>query len=457
VVKATGSADDTRRVQLDPLAVTVGLAFVAVVALGVWYRFVERKRLIQDLPTSKVRGVSLGLNELVGTAVSDRAEVSPHGAHECVWWKATYYTQSGDRDSWKKTDERTGGPVFFEVEDETGRMVVWPRHAELRGKQTYDGPYHAVSQAGVSLMERHLAGEGGTSRKVVEEVVPLGSPVYVLGTARLPEDRLRPEMGADPDGQNPFIVQVGTEADALWIERVAVAASFAVATGAAGWAGWLRGEGWGASAAVFAVLVVMGALSFVFSYNNLVMLAQRAEAAWGLIDIQLRRRHDLIPSLVAAVKAHRDHERQVQEMLAELRATSAMELAAAPSDAAVRMANVGLMKEASAVSQLLAVVESHPAMTADRSFRRLQEELVDTEDRIALARGFYNNSVGAYRDRARIFPGAIIAGFLPFQPSARFTGGDDAPAVRTADQVRNATASDLVAALNSATARYQRT
>lgn len=450
--------------QLDPLAVTIGLVFVAVVALGVWYRFVERKRLIQDLPTSKVRGVSLGLNEVVGRAVSERPEESPHASYECVWWKATYYTSSGEKGEWKKVDERTGGPVFFEVEDETGRIVVWPRHAELRGTQTYEGPYLARASTSTSpstsppsLVERHLAGVDTSERKVVEEVIPLGKPVYVLGTARLPEERLRPELGADPNGRDPFIVQVGTEADALWVERVAVAVSFVAAAGAAGGAGWMHGAGWGAAGAVFLLLLAMGLLTFVFSYNNLVLLAQRAEAAWSLIDVQLRRRHDLIPSLVAVAKAHRDHERDVQVAVAELRATSVLELASSPSDSAVRVANVGLAKEAAAVTRLLALLESHPELGADRSFRRLQDELVDTEDRIALARGFYNNSVLAYRDRARIFPGAIIAGFLPFEPSVRFSGGDEAPAVRTASQVRAASTRDLVAALDSATARYQKT
>jgi hypothetical protein len=415
---------DTAMVQVDPLAFDLVLLVAVAGALLVWYRFVERKRLIQDLPTSKVRGVALGLNELSGTAVCDRPEISPHGSYECVWWKATYYVQQGD--NWKKTGDRTGGSVYFELEDETGRIPIWPRHAELRGKQSYEGSY-TTRATDASLVQRHIAGAGGAARKVVEEVIPLGTPIYVLGTARVPDERVRPEIGADPRGQHPFIVHVGTEADALWVERVAVLVSFLAAVGAAGGLGWRVEEFWGAWAGVFAVVGLMGALNFVFSYNNLVLLAQRAVAAWGLIDVQLRRRHDLLPHLVSATSAMRDHEQQVQLALAELRAVASTTLAATPSDSGVRMASASLQKEAAVVGQLLALAERYPQLSAHRAFLRLQVELTDTEDRIALARGFYNNAVTAFRDRARLFPGAIVAAFLPYDLAVRFSGDEVAP------------------------------
>ena len=149
--------------------------------------------------------------------------------------------------------------------------------------------------------------------------------------------------------------------------------------------------------------------SFVFSYNGLRLLRQRADKAWSLIDVQLRRRHDLLPNLVRITTAHAEHERQVQTAIADLRTNLAADLPAKPTDDAVADAGRGIRAEEAALDRALLVIEAYPAITADATFATLRDELIDTENRIALARTFYNNSVTALHDRAATLQGGIVS------------------------------------------------
>jgi hypothetical protein len=434
--------------------VAVGLV-VALVGIGVWLVFLGRKRLIQDLPTSSTRGVALGLNELMGRAESEESVPSPQSGVECVWWKNEFYVENDDN-GWKKTGEKVGGPIAFRLVDDDGDIEVRPRRAEVQGRETYDGPYSLLQPTvdpNPTLASRHLAARtlGTKRRRVVERVIPVGADVYVLGTAQLPYEGLTPLIGQDRHGQHRFIVRVGTEADALYVERVGVGMGFVAAmVGAiAAAVAWHDGEAlaaetitwsqispWGPAAGIVFALMVMSALSIVFTYNGLVLLRERVQTAWSLIDIQLRRRHDLIPSLAEVVRAHAAHESEVQRAVAELRSTLASDLPAKPTDEAVHTAERQIRAETAAMHRVLALVEAYPTLTADESFAGLRAALIDTEDRIALARGFYNASVQALHDRAQAVPGNFVAALFGLDLDAEFTVTRDAAPAAAAEPPR---------------------
>lgn len=456
--------------------IAVGVV-VAVVGIGVWLVFLGRKRLIQDLPTSSTRGVALGLNELVGRTECDQSEPSPQSSVECVWWKNEFYVDNDDN-GWKKTGEKVGGPIAFRLVDDDGAIEVRPRRAEVHGRKTFDGPYSppllSAGDPNPTLASRHIAARtiSNKKRRVVEHVIPVDAEVYVLGTAQLPHEGRTPLIGQDRHGVHRFIVRVGNEDDALYVERVGVGIGFAAAMlGAiAAAVAWHDGEAlaaetitwsqispWGPAAGIVFALMAMAALSIVFTYNGLVLLRERVQNAWSLIDVQLRRRHDLIPSLAEIVRGHAAHESEVQRAVAELRSTLASDLPDKPTDEAVSTVERQVRAETAALHRVLALVEAYPTLTADASFAALRAALVDTEDRIALARGFYNASVQALHDRAQAVPGNLVAALFGLDLDAEFTDVAEPPAPAVAAPPRVAAVSFPTSLPPAALARRLRT
>ena len=158
---------------------------------------------------------------------------------------------------------------------------------------------------------------------------------------------------------------------------------------------------------VVVALVVLVLLSLVWIYNRLVTLRTRVDNGWSQIDVQLRRRADLIPNLVETVKGYAAHERELFERISEARARS------------IGASGVGEQADAenqvtSGLRQLLAVVENYPDLKANQNFLALQEELVATESKIAYARQFYNDQVTKLNTLIQSFPSSIVAGAFGF-------------------------------------------
>jgi LemA protein len=151
----------------------------------------------------------------------------------------------------------------------------------------------------------------------------------------------------------------------------------------------------------------------VWLYNSLVGLRNQVRNAWAQIDVQLKRRHDLIPNLVEAVRGYLRHERELFERIAAAR-TRAL---AATGAGAIGTAEVALSQ---AVGGLLAVMERYPDLKANANVLALQEELVTTENRIGFARQLYNDLVARYNTRQQVFPANLVAGPLGFQPAEFF-------------------------------------
>jgi LemA protein len=156
---------------------------------------------------------------------------------------------------------------------------------------------------------------------------------------------------------------------------------------------------------VVAAIVVLLALWVVFIYNRLVRLGNEARTGWANIDVQLRRRADLIPNLVEAVKGYAAHERGVFEEVTQARA----QLQQAQEAASPAQAGEANRRTTAAVGRLLAVAEAYPQLRASENFRLLQEELTDTEDKVAAARRYYNATVYQYNSRLQSFPNLIVA------------------------------------------------
>jgi LemA protein len=155
-------------------------------------------------------------------------------------------------------------------------------------------------------------------------------------------------------------------------------------------------------------VIVLGLLAWVAgAYNGLVRLRNQVENAWAQIDVQLKRRCDLIPNLVETVKGYAKHERETLEKVIQARN---MALAAKTVGERAEAENVlsGTLKS------LFAVAEAYPDLKANQNFLRLQEELTSTENKIAFSRQFYNDSVMTYNTQIEVFPQNLIAGLFHF-------------------------------------------
>jgi LemA protein len=164
---------------------------------------------------------------------------------------------------------------------------------------------------------------------------------------------------------------------------------------------------------VLLVLVAGLVGAAVWLYNGLIALRNQVGSAWAQIDVQLKRRHDLVPNLVEAVRGYMQHERDLLE-----RITAARTRALAATGAGAVGAAEGALTQA--VGGLLAVMERYPDLKANQNVLALQEELVTTENRVGFARQLYNDLVGRYNTRQQVFPANLVASALGFRPAEFF-------------------------------------
>ncbi len=160
-------------------------------------------------------------------------------------------------------------------------------------------------------------------------------------------------------------------------------------------------------ALILLILVVLAVLFFIGIYNSLIRLRNQVRNAWSQIDVQLKRRHDLIPNLVETAKGYMKHERETLEHITEARSR------------AVSAQGVGEKSKAEgALSEALrgfyVVVENYPDLKANQNFLALQEELTSTENRIGFARQNYNDQVLFYNNKTQMFPSNMVAGMFRF-------------------------------------------
>jgi len=164
---------------------------------------------------------------------------------------------------------------------------------------------------------------------------------------------------------------------------------------------------------IVVALVVIVAVSVIVLYNRLVTLRNRCDNSWAQIDVQLRRRYDLIPNLVETVKGYAAHERETLESVVQARAA-----AMAAGGVGERSAAENALS--STLRSLFAVAEAYPDLKANQSFLDLQAQLTDTEGKIAYARQFFNDCVMSYNMATQTFPSNILAGLFGFHDKTYF-------------------------------------
>lgn len=366
------------------------------------------RRLMAALPTSKVKGVFIGLVELKGQArgITHITHLEEADAL-CSQWSVEEHWQKTEVDSDGKTRSSSGWktvasggliPPFF-LEDDTGALRVDPEGAELTQHLTFsyscrrsDDFYYAKGPAG------SIANSTG-ERRFREHTIRDGDDLYLLGQARLREDVVAPEIAADTEMGHRYLITVQSEEQvargAFW--QGAILGILAIgllplmtwidSTPSyfhAVWFPWLSG---------FINVLILFSLWAWRIYDDLVQVRNRVDQGRKNIDVQLKRRFDLIPNLVDVAKQAAEAESNLHETLAQLRTQTAPD---APAQA------VG--------GQLLAVSEKYPSLRQSEAFLALQRTLIDTEDRIALARDYFNEIATHANTLSEVIPDKFFVG-----------------------------------------------
>ena len=179
---------------------------------------------------------------------------------------------------------------------------------------------------------------------------------------------------------------------------------------------------------IVGVVVILIIVVLIATYNKLVRLRNQVKNAWAQIDVQLKRRYDLIPNLIETVKGYMKHERETLEAITKARNLAQQAASSGPGARAKAETELS-----SALGRLLAVVENYPDLKANQNFLALQEELTSTENKLSFSRQYYNDSVLSYNNRTQMFPSNIIASMTGFKASEFFevsvAGEREAPKV----------------------------
>jgi hypothetical protein len=395
------------------------------------FRAAKRRCLVDNLPTSKTTGVFIGLVELKGTAESAQPLVSFLAEQPCVQYRWTVEEQWSRSvtetytDSQGKTQTRTrhesgwttvadGGEIIpFFLQDDCGVILVRPGGAKLEPAGMFsqtcgrgDPLYYGKGPGGAVANSDHR-------RRFSELGLRQHAMLYVMGQARERQDTVAPEIAQDNDAP-VFLISTRSEeqisSGMKWAERVWVVLGLLLGTG-----GFVACDAalkvdlrlrLGTYAGVGGACLGVAALAWVWMvFNSMIDLRQRVRRAWSLVEIELKRRHDLIPNLVDLVRGYSDYERRLQTELAALRT----ELAATPP-------GVSGPDYSAVAGVVAAIAERYPDLKANATFGGLQKNLIETEQRIALARGYFNDIAAHYNTRLEVVPENLVAWLAGIRP-----------------------------------------
>jgi len=386
----------------------------------------RKRRLLDDTPISKALGVFVGEVEVEGVCVRRDPFTSYLAEKPCVvyrwsveehWRRArqeTYTDGKGNTrtrtviDTGSDTVASGGETGGFYIQDDTGYVWVNPEGADMDTNVMFDRDVEENDplyyQKGPSDAVYGSTGE----RSFTEHGLVVGTPLFVRGRASERPDIVAAQIKHE-DKADMFFITTRKEKDVsegkatafvLWNVFGALLAGGFGAMVMAGARPEIAPIGLIVGLILYLIALGLGWVWMVF--NSIVGLRNRVRQAQSLIDIQLKRRSDLIPPLVACVQGFRTHEASVKTLVAALRsqASGARTSALAP--------------------MLMAVAESYPDIRAQESFDGLRKNLVETEDRIALARAYYNNIATFYNTRLERVPDRYVADILKMQPEPLF-------------------------------------
>ena len=387
------------------------------------------------MPTSKTLGVFIGLAELKGTAESDKPLTSYLAESPCVLyrWKVEEHwsrtvTSIGPKgvpttrhESGWTTVAKDEQITPFYLKDDTGVIRIIPQGAEIQDKEVFNKTCKHTDPLYFSKGPQKEIANSDHERRFIETAIPLHANLYVMGQAREREDIVAAEIAKDKKSPM-FLISTRTEKQistglgtGFWV--LMILGLLAVAGGV--WIGHLvlnpdqSGE-WEPYAIAIGGYLFIIALGWVWTvYNSLVNLRQRVKQGWSQVDIELKRRNDLIPNLVQVVEGYAAHESGLQELVTKFR----QQLAATPP-------GVEGPDYAGFIPTLRVTVENYPDLKASELFLKLQKELTDTEQRIALARDYFNQIVTFYNTRLEIVPDTFLAKTMRLKPQTLMGAAD---------------------------------
>ncbi|RVU48471.1 hypothetical protein EA187_03280 [Lujinxingia sediminis] len=438
----------------------VGLMVGVGLMLYLAYRALARKRFIEDLPLSTCAGVTVGMCRLHAKARAAHASdllKAPGSGSPVVYWSERVEEQVAVveeepptrqrrrhrrvRYEWREVSRRASRASFW-LEDETGRVEVDPGGAEMHTRVDFQEVIE-VARAGSRRRERarRRGGRTGLRRREVR-VIHSGEEVSIIGPARLTQaaDRLRigpgnwnaPEYVITTLGEAKLTQNYGRWALFLLLVALALLGWWAGSGGVVesrairhAWAA--PGEYPGARALLMAwalACVLMLYLKVIF--DGMVALQNRVERAWSMLEVELARRHHLISTLVDLVRGYGAHEAEVMREVARRRNPAL----AGERGSEVR-SRARSERDVQATSSCDALAEAYPNLRSSEHYLRLMDALRSTEDRVAWARTFYNDSVERHNTRLQRFPDRMVWRVFGVRP---------APSER--DRRRENTASD---------------
>jgi len=423
----------------SPFFPWIGL-IVAIIALWLSLRACKRRRLIDNLPTSKTQGVFIGLVELKGTVECEAPLTSYLSEIPCVYfsyhieerWSRWVQVEESDgkggtrtvtrqESGWTTVASEIRSTAFY-LKDDTGHILVHPEGARIEAIGVFSESctpmnplYYGKGPASGVIDSDHV-------RRFVETAIPLQAPLFLVGQARERKDMVAPEIAADPQAAD-FLISTRSEEQVSsglgWQLLLYFLLGAVVAPG--GHIAYDLSQD--TPIPTTSILMFIGELLtflfvwfigwFITVYNSLVELRQRVEQGWSQVDVQIKRRHDLIPNLINVVKGYRDHEAETQQALAAMRSQLT---ATAPGEAG------GDFHAVQAQVQILK--EAYPELKADQNFLALQKSLSETEQRIALARSYFNSIATFYNTRLGVIPDRFIASVGAMKPKALMEAND---------------------------------
>ena len=397
----------------------------------------RRKRLTDDVPTSKAQGVFIGFVELQGTAETENPLTSYLAETRCVqyvWqvdehWSRTVVETYTDSEGHTQRRTRTesgwtrvaggGQAIPFYLRDDSGVIRIVPEGATIHGVKVLDQTCSRGSSVYFGKGPPSEVADSTHRRHFLETAVPLHSMLYIVGQAREREDIVAAEVAHDKDAPM-FLISTRTEKQvsrryALSFWLWSIPGLGAVIAGAIGYSVLETGSIiWQPPAIATGAFIAAMLLGWVWTtYNSLINLRNMVGQGRSQVDVQLKRRHDLIPNLVGTIEGYRTHESETQRLLAEIRG----QIEATP------LGEPG--PDPKGIAPMLAViVERYPELKASESFLQLQHALADTEQRIALARDYFNNIATFYNTRLDIIPDRFVAAMAGLHPQALLAAAD---------------------------------
>ena len=407
--------------QPEPLILILGTVisgFSLITALRMLYR----KRLIDDTPTLKTIGVFIGQAELKGTAESNHPLESHLTGTRCVQYRWSIHekwskqvtetytdsdgktrTRTKTRSGWKTIDHGSDSIRFY-LKDETGVIRIDPENAEITGKKVLNTTVGRNHPLYYHKAPRHSVSNSDHRRKFTETLIPLHEEIYILGQTRMRNDAIAVEVAYDSE-EPLYIISTKPEKQ--------VSKTYGRR--------YLIYLGLGLAPAILLPQLLTPSLTFIqlltsvtlyltaatlgwtwIIYNSLVTLQNNVDEAWSLIDIQLKRRSNLIPNLVEIVEGIQKHETKIHQELARLRSQKHLD----PEN-----------KQAQGVTQTLyKITEKYPELVSGEHFLSLQQSLEETEQRIALARDYYNEMTNFYNTRLDTVPDKYVAKLARLEP-----------------------------------------